>query len=80
MTELEKLLWEIESHGNSITTFDLQKTGIMQYQRALKQLREKLAEKGIRLTNALPIIGQRRNFLYKIIREPKQLDLPMRAA
>ena len=75
MKELDRLLWEIESRGNAITTHELMEIHISQYQRALKQLREKLALKGITLTEAIPIEGQKKNFLYKIIKPNHQFQL-----
>lgn len=69
MNEKEKLLWEIEKRGGSITTYDLHGPGMpLQYQRVLKELREKLRMKGITLTEGIPVHGQKRNFLYKIIK------------
>lgn len=74
MTQVEKLLWEIEKRGNAITTHDLMTLGIMQYQTRLKELREKLALKGVVLTEGIKIEGQKKNFLYRIIKETKQLN------
>lgn len=75
MTQEELILEAFERAGGSLTTFELVKTGVLQYQARLKGLREKLAEKGVVLTEAEPIEGQRKNFLYRIIRPtpPKEL-------
>lgn len=75
MTQEELILWEIERRGGSITSFDLMSLHIGQYQARLKGLREKLALKGIVLTEAIPISGQKRNFIYKLVKKPTQLDL-----
>lgn len=76
MTQEEKLFYEIERRGGSITTHELMTLGIMQYQARLKGLREKLALKGITLTEGLPVEGQKRNFIYKIIKPgPVQREL-----
>lgn len=68
MTQEEQLLYEIERRGNRITTNELMPLGVMQYQARLKSLREKLATKGWKLTEAEPIIGQKGNFLYRLIK------------
>lgn len=75
MRELERLLWHIESLGGRITTRELMDIRIYQYQRALKQLREKLILKNWVLTEAEPIPGQRRNFMYRLIKPEEQWEL-----
>ena len=77
MTQEEKLLYAIESRGGRITTYELNTLGVMQYQARLKGLREKLALKGWVLTEAEPIQGQKKNFMYWLIKPnlDKQLDL-----
>lgn len=75
MTQEDMLLYEIEKRGGFITTWDLMKLGISQYQARLKGLREKLAVKGVILTRGNPVAGQKRNFLYRIIHSSRQLDL-----
>lgn len=71
MTQKEIILFEIDRRGGSITTHELMNLHISQYQARLKSLREKLALKGITLTEAEPIIGQKRNFMYKILKPEK---------
>ena len=67
--ELNNLLYEIERRGGSITTYELRAPGMpAQYQRALKQLRERLALKGWTLTFAENIEGQKRNKNYRLIK------------
>ena len=80
LTQEEIILATMERLGGRITTFELMKLGLSQYQARLLSLREKLSKRGVTLTYGEPIIGQKGNHLYRIIREPKQLDLPMRAA
>ena len=75
MTQEEAILFEIEKRGGSITSFDLIGLHIGQYQARLKGLREKLATQGIKLTQALPIKGQKRNFLYMIVKPAKQIEM-----
>lgn len=76
MTQEELLLYEIEKRGGSINTYDLMKLGIMQYQARLKGLREKLALKGEILTEGIPVKGQKRCFLYRLIKsKPFQPEL-----
>ena len=75
MTQEEILLHEIEKRGRSINTYDLMSLHISQYQARLKGLREKLALKGIILTGGEPIIGQKRNFMYRILKPKLQLDM-----
>jgi len=74
MTQEELLLWEIEKRGNRITTHELMTLGVMQYQARLKGLREKLWRKGWTLTNGEPILGQKKNFIYRLIKK-QQGDL-----
>ena len=74
MTQEEALLWEIERRGNRITTRELMTLGIMQYQARLKGLREKLQRRGWLLTTGQPIIGQRKNYLYELVKPAKQQD------
>ena len=75
VTQIEKLLFEIEKLGGSITSYELMKI-CGQYQARLKELREKLALQGRTLTQAIPIKGQKRNFSYKLIKpQPEQLQL-----
>lgn len=76
MNEKEKLLWEIERRGGRITTHELHQPGMpLQYQRALKELREKLALRGWVLTEGQAIQGRRRNYLYRLIKPGhQQLD------
>jgi RNA binding exosome subunit len=69
MTQEEKIYYEIERRGNRITSYELMTLGIMQYQARMKGLREKLAKKNIILTEAEPIINQKRNYLYRIIKQ-----------
>jgi len=75
MTQEEIILSELERRGGSITTYELMNLHISQYQSRLKGLREKLAEKGIILTQGEPVLGQKRCFLYRIIRPGKQMEL-----
>ena len=76
MTQEQKLLYEIRRRGGAITTYDLMKLGISQYQARLKGLREKLALRGWTLTEGIPIEGQKRNFMYKILKPAdRQLEL-----
>lgn len=75
MSQVEQLLYEIERRGNRITTYELMGLRVSQYQRVLGELRERLAEKGITLTEAEPIEGQRRNFMYRLIKPSKQQEL-----
>lgn len=75
MTQEESLLWAIESRGGRINTHELMTLGIMQYQARLKGLREKLALKGITLTEGLPVDGKKRCFEYKILRKDTQLEM-----
>lgn len=73
MKELETLLYEIEKRGNRITSYELKEPGMpLQYQRALKQLRERLALKGWELTFGEKIKGQKGNFMYRLIKPPTQ--------
>lgn len=75
MTQEEQLLYEIERRGGAITTYDLMGLRISQYQARLKGLREKLLLKGFVLTEGIPIKGQKKNFLYRIIKpEDRQLE------
>ncbi len=67
MTQEEALLYEIQKRGNRITTYELMRLGILQYQARLKGLREKLAKKGWILTTGEPIIGQKKCFMYRLI-------------
>ena len=75
--ELDRLLWEIESRGGRITTHELLNLNprIGQYQRALKQLRERLALKGWTLTKAEEIEGQPGSFMYRLIKPKAQLEM-----
>ena len=75
MTQVQLLLYEIEKRGGSITTFDLMKLGISQYQARLKTLRERLAETGFTLTFGKPVQGYKRNFEYRILGPQKQGEL-----
>jgi len=75
MTELDRLLWAIEARGGAITTHELMDLKISQYQRALKQLRERLKLKGITLTEAIPIENQKRNNIYKLLKPNQQHKL-----
>ena len=68
MTQEEILLSEIERRGGSITTYDLMNLHISQYQARLKGLREKLARKGITLTEGIPIERQKKNFMYRLLK------------
>ena len=75
--ELENMLYEIERRGNRITTWELNERGMpMQYQRVLKQLRERLrGEKGWDLTFAEKIEGQKGNSIYRLIKHGKQKEM-----
>ena len=78
MTQEELLLYEIEKLMGRITTHELMTLGIMQYQARLKGLREKLARKGITLTDGEPVLNQKRCFMYRIIKpinRDTQIDL-----
>lgn len=80
MTQEQSILYEIERRGGSITSYDLMGLRISQYQARLKSLREKLASRGWTLTEALPIRGEKRNFLYRLIEpNPVQLDFKLSA-
>ncbi len=72
--ELDNLLYEIEKRGNRITTFELLNLTprISQYQRALKQLREKVVSRGWILTEAEPVLNQKRCFMYRLIKPAQQ--------
>lgn len=72
MTQAEVLLWEIEKRGNRITSRELMTCGVLQYQARLKELREKLLEKGWELTFGEKIEGQKGNFMYRLIKPPTQ--------
>lgn len=69
------MLYEIERRGGSVTTYDLISLHISQYQSRLKGLREKMAENGWTLTEAEPVEGQKRNFLYWLIKLGVQREL-----
>ena len=75
--ELENMLYEIERRGNRITTWELNERGMpMQYQRVLKQLRERLKmEKGWELTFAEKIKGQKGNSIYHLLKHGQQKEL-----
>lgn len=76
MTQEEILLSEIEKRGGRITTYELMKFGIMQYQARLKGLREKLALKGWILTEGEKVLNQKRCFMYRLIKPgPQQLEM-----
>ena len=75
MTQEEKLLYEIDRRGGRINTFELMGLGISQYQARLKGLREKLAMKGIVLTEGQAIADRKRCFEYKILRPAQPLNL-----
>ena len=69
MTQHERILWQMERLGGRITTFELMELRIGQYQARLKELREKLSIKGWTLTEAEPIQGQRKNFMYRLFKQ-----------
>lgn len=75
MSQIENLLYEIERRGGRINTHELMTLGISQYQRALKQLREKLACQGKTLTEGQPIVGKKRCFEYKILKPNQQHEM-----
>lgn len=76
MNQEETILEAFERAGGSLTTYDLTRPGMpLQYQARLKGLREKLAAKGITLTEAIPIEGQRKNFMYRLIRPVQQMEM-----
>lgn len=71
-TQEEIILSELERRGGSITTYDLMDLHISQYQARLKGLREKLNLKGWILTEAEPILDQKGNNLYRLIKPHKK--------
>lgn len=75
MTQEEIILYEIERRGGRITTFELMSLHISQYQRAMKVLRGRLAQKGWVLTEAQKIENQPRNNMYCLIKPGGQLSL-----
>ncbi|GEM_PF-3974679 len=75
MTQEEVLLQEIERRGGSINTYELMNLHISQYQSRLKGLRERLAAKGITLTEGEPVKGLKRCFAYRLIKPPVQREL-----
>ena len=76
MTQEHQILYALEARGGTITTYELLALGIAQYQARIKSLREHLALKGWLLTDAEPILGQKKNFMYRLIKPTnKQMDL-----